>query len=98
MIFPGSTIGILGGGQLGWMLAFEAKCMGYEVWTLDPTPISPTGMGFDGALWLRTDCHPSFNQPTHLLNERPREVNLLLNITFRFLTPISNPLWKSLRN
>ena len=37
------TIGILGGGQLGRMLALEAKRMGYRVVTLEPFPDSPTG-------------------------------------------------------
>ncbi len=36
-IYPPSTIGILGGGQLGRMLAQEAKKMGYRIITLDPT-------------------------------------------------------------
>ncbi len=40
-IYPPSTIGILGGGQLGKMLAQEAKKMGYKVITLDPTPNCP---------------------------------------------------------
>ena len=31
MITPGSTIGILGGGQLGRMLALAAANMGYRV-------------------------------------------------------------------
>lgn len=38
---PPSTIGILGGGQLGRMMAMEAKEMGYRIVTLDPTPDSP---------------------------------------------------------
>ena len=46
-IGPGSTIGILGGGQLGRMLAMEAKKMGYRVVTLDPTPDSPCGQVAD---------------------------------------------------
>ena len=40
-VYPGSTIGIFGGGQLGKMLTLEAKKMGYKVITLDPTPSSP---------------------------------------------------------
>lgn len=35
-IQPGSTIGIIGGGQLGKMLAQSAKTMGYRVGILDP--------------------------------------------------------------
>ena len=41
------TIGILGGGQLGRMLTFEAKRMGYRVITLEPTPESPCGQVAD---------------------------------------------------
>jgi 5-(carboxyamino)imidazole ribonucleotide synthase len=40
-IYPPSTIGIFGGGQLGKMLTQAAKKMGYNVITLDPTPNSP---------------------------------------------------------
>ncbi|KGP71309.1 5-(carboxyamino)imidazole ribonucleotide synthase [Pontibacillus yanchengensis] len=40
-LFPGQTIGILGGGQLGKMMAIEAKQMGYRVAVLDPTPNAP---------------------------------------------------------
>jgi 5-(carboxyamino)imidazole ribonucleotide synthase len=38
---PGSTIGILGGGQLGRMLAMAARRMGYRVAVLDPDPACP---------------------------------------------------------
>ncbi len=37
-ILPGSTIGILGGGQLGRMTAMAARNMGYDVHLLDPDP------------------------------------------------------------
>ena len=36
MIRPGSTIGILGGGQLGRMTAMAARQLGYRVFVLDP--------------------------------------------------------------
>jgi 5-(carboxyamino)imidazole ribonucleotide synthase len=42
-ILPGSTIGCLGGGQLGRMFALAARKMGYRVHSVDPTPDSPTG-------------------------------------------------------
>ncbi len=42
-VLPGSTVGILGGGQLGRMIALEARRMGYEVVCLDPAPGSPCG-------------------------------------------------------
>ena len=38
---PGSTIGILGGGQLGRMLAQAAGRLGFEVAILEPTADSP---------------------------------------------------------
>jgi 5-(carboxyamino)imidazole ribonucleotide synthase len=42
-IAPGSTVGILGGGQLGRMLAMAARSLGYHVHTLSPEHDSPTG-------------------------------------------------------
>ena len=38
---PGATIGILGGGQLGRMLGFAARAMGYRIVVLDPDPDCP---------------------------------------------------------
>ncbi len=40
-IEPPAVIGILGGGQLGRMLALAARAMGYGVWILDPDPDCP---------------------------------------------------------
>lgn len=42
-----NRIGIVGGGQLGRMLTFEAKKMGFYVTVLDPTPHSPAGQVAD---------------------------------------------------
>lgn len=42
-ILPGSTLGILGGGQLGRMFVMAARTMGYEVIVLDPDAGSPAG-------------------------------------------------------
>jgi 5-(carboxyamino)imidazole ribonucleotide synthase len=41
-IAPPATIGILGGGQLGRMLAFAARSMGYRIAVMDPDPDCPT--------------------------------------------------------
>ena len=38
---PGGTIGILGGGQLGRMLGFAARSMGYRIVVMDPDPACP---------------------------------------------------------
>lgn len=40
-LVPGGTIGFLGGGQLGRMMAFSARAMGYRVVALDPDPACP---------------------------------------------------------
>lgn len=43
VIMPGSTIGVLGGGQLGRMMALQGSAMGYRFMTLDPTDDAPCG-------------------------------------------------------
>ncbi|HNC23003.1 MAG TPA: 5-(carboxyamino)imidazole ribonucleotide synthase [Opitutaceae bacterium] len=43
MILPGKTIGVLGGGQLGRMLAQAATRMGYRVHVFEPQPHCPAG-------------------------------------------------------
>ncbi|ENQ3108638.1 5-(carboxyamino)imidazole ribonucleotide synthase [Bacillus cereus] len=40
-ILPGQIIGIIGGGQLGRMMAIAAKEMGYKIAVLDPVKSSP---------------------------------------------------------
>ncbi len=47
MISPGATIGILGSGQLGRMMAIAAKHMGYRVHIFCPTHDSPAGQVSD---------------------------------------------------
>ena len=46
-IEQGDTIGIIGGGQLGQMLAFSAKAAGMKVIVIDPDPTCPTGQVCD---------------------------------------------------
>ncbi len=43
MLLPGSTLGVLGGGQLGRMFCVAARTMGYKTVILDPDPASPAG-------------------------------------------------------
>ena len=43
MILPGSTLGVLGGGQLGRMFCVAARTMGYKTVVLDPDASSPAG-------------------------------------------------------
>ncbi|GLB61922.1 N5-carboxyaminoimidazole ribonucleotide synthase [Cytobacillus sp. NCCP-133] len=46
-ILPGQTIGIIGGGQLGRMMALAAKAKGFKIAVLDPTENSPCGQVAD---------------------------------------------------
>ncbi|MFD1037116.1 5-(carboxyamino)imidazole ribonucleotide synthase [Virgibacillus byunsanensis] len=47
VILPPKTIGIIGGGQLGRMMAIAARYMGYRVVVLDPTAHSPAAQVAD---------------------------------------------------
>ncbi|MCC6191484.1 MAG: 5-(carboxyamino)imidazole ribonucleotide synthase [Anaerolineales bacterium] len=46
-ILPGATIGILGSGQLGRMLALAARRLGYRVWVFSPEADTPAGQVAD---------------------------------------------------
>lgn len=46
-IQPGSTIGIIGGGQLGRMMAMAAKHAGFKIAVVEPSVDSPTGQVAD---------------------------------------------------
>ncbi|HET9030315.1 MAG TPA: ATP-grasp domain-containing protein, partial [Candidatus Aquilonibacter sp.] len=48
-----SSIGVIGGGQLGRMFALDAKRMGYHVVTLDPQEHSPCGQVADEQIVAR---------------------------------------------
>ncbi|MCL4771030.1 MAG: 5-(carboxyamino)imidazole ribonucleotide synthase, partial [Burkholderiaceae bacterium] len=43
-LLPGSTLGVLGGGQLGRMFVHAAQAMGYFTAVLDADPESPAGL------------------------------------------------------
>ena len=47
VILPGATIGIIGGGQLGRMMALAAKAQGFRIAVLDPVEDSPCGQVSD---------------------------------------------------
>ncbi len=49
-LLPGDTIGIIGGGQLGQMMAMSAKEMGFFVGVLDPTPDCPASQVCDWSI------------------------------------------------
>ena len=43
-LLPGTTLGVLGGGQLGRMWSHAAQAMGFRTAVLDPDPHSPAGL------------------------------------------------------
>lgn len=50
VLLPGATIGILGGGQLGRMMAMAARAMGYRILVMDPDPGCPARFVVDGCI------------------------------------------------
>ncbi|QVK18439.1 5-(carboxyamino)imidazole ribonucleotide synthase [Mycoplasmatota bacterium] len=60
VILPGSTIGIIGGGQLGRMLAIAAKQMGYKIAVLEPTKNGPCAQVAD------LEINASYDDPSAL--------------------------------
>ncbi|MCK8496264.1 5-(carboxyamino)imidazole ribonucleotide synthase [Myxococcus fulvus] len=50
VVLPGGTIGILGGGQLGRMMALAARTLGFQVQALDPDPTCPSRSVVDRCL------------------------------------------------
>lgn len=63
-LLPGGMLGILGGGQLGRMLALEARRMGYQLCILDPTPGCPASQVADVHLCAPLDDPQALGQLT----------------------------------
>jgi len=55
IFLPGSTVGVMGGGQLGRMFAIAARRMGYRVHTFSPDEDTPTGQLADREVSARYD-------------------------------------------
>jgi 5-(carboxyamino)imidazole ribonucleotide synthase len=55
LTLPSQTIGIIGGGQLGRMMALAARHMGYRIAVLDPTPDCPTAQVADHTITAAYD-------------------------------------------
>lgn len=59
-------IGIIGGGQLGRMMAIAARYMGYQVAVLDPTPNCPTAQVADKQITAAYDDMDAIKELTQL--------------------------------
>jgi 5-(carboxyamino)imidazole ribonucleotide synthase len=55
VFLPGSTVGVMGGGQLGRMFALAARRMGYRIHTFSPDEDTPTGQLADREIAARYD-------------------------------------------
>lgn len=77
-LMPPGKIGIVGGGQLGRMLSYEAKRMGYYVSVLDPTPSCPAGQVSDNQIVASfTDYNAirKLAESTHVLTYEFEHIN-----------------------
>ncbi|MFJ7727251.1 5-(carboxyamino)imidazole ribonucleotide synthase [Neobacillus sp. NPDC097160] len=61
-ILPGATIGIIGGGQLGRMMALAAKVQGFRIAVLEPVSDSPCGQVADVELIGAYDDREAISQ------------------------------------
>ena len=55
VVRPGGLLAILGGGQLGRMMAMAARTMGYRVRVMDPDPVCPASFVADETIVGRWD-------------------------------------------
>ncbi len=70
MLLPGSTLGMLGGGQLGRMFVIAARTLGYKVIVLEPDPHSPAGQLANQhimAAYDQTDALDQFGQQCQVI-------------------------------
>lgn len=65
-ILPDQTIGIIGGGQLGRMMAIAAKYMGYHVTVVDPTPNCPASQVADKQIIAAYDDRQAIKELTEM--------------------------------
>lgn len=66
VILPPKTIGIIGGGQLGRMMAIAARYLGYQITVLDPTPNCPTAQVADKQITAAYDDMDAIKELTQL--------------------------------
>ncbi|OZU87673.1 5-(carboxyamino)imidazole ribonucleotide synthase [Virgibacillus indicus] len=65
-LLPPGMIGIIGGGQLGRMMAIAARYMGYKITVLDPTPDCPTAQVADKQIIAAYDDMDAIKELTEI--------------------------------
>ncbi len=85
---PGSTVGILGGGQLGRMLAMAAARLGFRVVVLDPDPAAPTAQVANQHLIGRWDDPEALAQLAELCDVVTYEFENVPDLAVETLSPL----------
>ncbi len=85
MIFPGATLGVLGGGQLGRMFTIRAREMGYRVAVLEPDPRSPAGAIADQQIEAAYDDEQALGELADLCDAITTEFENVPARTLEFL-------------
>lgn len=85
MILPGSTLGMLGGGQLGRMFTTAAQTMGYKVVVLDPDTNSPAGIIADQHICAKYTDEEALSQLADLCDAVTTEFENIPATTLSFL-------------
>ena len=88
---PGGTIGILGSGQLGRMLALEARRMGYGVHVFSPGRGTPTGQVADvetTAVYENLDAVRDFARSVDVITYEFENVPLATAVAAQEIVPV----------
>jgi len=89
-VLPPSTIGIIGGGQLGRMMAISARQMGYRVAVLEPNMNSPLGQIADAEWNAAYDDKAALTAMLRLTDVVTYEFENVPYATVRELGPLGN--------
>ncbi|WP_059104459.1 5-(carboxyamino)imidazole ribonucleotide synthase [Shouchella shacheensis] len=90
LVRPGATIGIIGGGQLGRMMALAAKQMGYRIAVLDPTPDAPCAQVADQTITAAYDDLEAAKRLAEISDVITYEFENIDEETSRQLTEVSD--------
>lgn len=88
---PGGTIGVLGSGQLGRMLALEARQMGYRVHVFSPGQDTPTGQVADvetTAVYTDLDAVRAFARQVDVVTYEFENVPLATAVAAQEIVPV----------
>lgn len=94
---PNSTIGMLGGGQLGRMATLVAKRLGYNVVTLEPAPNSPCGQVADDQLVAAYDDPAALAELAHRCDVVTYEFENVPSASVERLTKAGVPVYPGAR-